>query len=206
MPAVERWFRLEWMEHTPPFYCSVDIRNAGFKLAPVDTNLYPRLEQPHARDAAAGGAGGDGGDREDLPGSQEPAGGAGEHEEHFYLSNIAQLQKIFRMAGLNVRVGSIDPDIKKATTGGAPGGDTITLEPVVRSKRRLGLKNFDPCTILLNNDLGRPARHPGGPARAVPAAAAARGLVGAAQEPALPELRGSRPSASARCWASTAGW
>ena len=41
MPAIERWFRLEWMEHTPPFYSSVDIRNAGFKLAPVDTNLYP---------------------------------------------------------------------------------------------------------------------------------------------------------------------
>ena len=36
MPAIERWFRLEWMEHTPPFYTSVDIRNAGFKLAPVD--------------------------------------------------------------------------------------------------------------------------------------------------------------------------
>ncbi|RXM06277.1 hypothetical protein EO238_29295, partial [Citrobacter sp. AAK_AS5] len=29
------------MEHTPPFYSSVDIRNAGFKLAPVDTNLFP---------------------------------------------------------------------------------------------------------------------------------------------------------------------
>ena len=71
----------------------------------------------------------------------------------FYLSNIAQLQKIFRMAGLNVRVGSIDPDLKKATTVDLPGGDTVTLEPVVRSKRRLGLKNFDPCTILLNNDL-----------------------------------------------------
>ena len=26
MPAIERWFRLEWMEHTPPFYCSVDLR------------------------------------------------------------------------------------------------------------------------------------------------------------------------------------
>jgi glutamate--cysteine ligase len=34
-----------------------------------------------------------------------------------------------------------------------PNGDTVTLEPVVRSKRRLGLKNFDPCTILLNNEL-----------------------------------------------------
>src|SRR6188474_818000 len=40
-PAIERWFRLEWQEHTPPFYCSVDLRNAGFKLAPVDTNLFP---------------------------------------------------------------------------------------------------------------------------------------------------------------------
>ena len=41
MPAIERWFRLEWMEHTPPLYTSVDVRNAGFKLAPVDTNLFP---------------------------------------------------------------------------------------------------------------------------------------------------------------------
>lgn len=40
-PAIERWFRLEWTQHTPVFYSSVDIRNAGFKLAPVDTNLYP---------------------------------------------------------------------------------------------------------------------------------------------------------------------
>jgi glutamate--cysteine ligase len=57
------------------------------------------------------------------------------------------------MAGLNVRIGSIDPDLKKATTIELPQGDTVTLEPVVRTKRRLGLKNFDPCTILLNNDL-----------------------------------------------------
>jgi glutamate--cysteine ligase len=36
-----------------------------------------------------------------------------------------------------------------------PDGGTLTLEPLVRSAngRRLGLKNFDPCTILLNNDL-----------------------------------------------------
>ena len=37
----ERWFRLEWQDNTPPFYGSVDLRNAGFKLAPVDTNLFP---------------------------------------------------------------------------------------------------------------------------------------------------------------------
>jgi len=37
---IERWFRLQWQDHVPPFYGSVDLRNAGFKLAPVDTNLY----------------------------------------------------------------------------------------------------------------------------------------------------------------------
>jgi glutamate--cysteine ligase len=71
----------------------------------------------------------------------------------FYLSNVAQLQRIFQMAGLNVRVGSISPEIKETTTFDLPNGDRVTLEPVIRSKRRLGLKDFDPCTILLNNDL-----------------------------------------------------
>lgn len=154
MPAVERWFRLEWMEHTPPFYCSVDIRNAGFKLAPVDTNLYPggwnNLTQemlPLAVQAAMAAI------EKICPEAKNLLVVPENTRNTFYLSNIAQLQKIFRMAGLNVRVGSIDADIKKATAVDLPGGETITLEPVVRSKRRLGLKNFDPCTILLNNDL-----------------------------------------------------
>jgi glutamate--cysteine ligase len=159
MSSIERWFRLEWMEHTPPFYSSVDIRNAGFKLAPVDTNLFPggwhnltpamlplavqaamaAIEKicPEARNLLL------------IPENKPPC--------TFYLSNVAQLQRIFRMAGLNVRVGSISPDIKKNTVVELPGGDSVTLEPVIRKKGggkgRLGLKDFDPCTILLNNDL-----------------------------------------------------
>ena len=155
MPAIERWFRLEWMEHTPPFYTSVDIRNAGFKLAPVDTNLYP--------------GGWNNLTPEMLPLAVQAAQAAIEKicpeaknlliipENHtrntFYLTNVAQLQRIFHMAGLNVRLGSINPEIKEATTIELPNGESVTLEPVVRSKHRLGLKDFDPCTILLNNDL-----------------------------------------------------
>lgn len=155
MPAIERWFRLEWMEHTPPFYSSVDIRNAGFKLAPVDTNLYP--------------GGWNNLTPEMLPLAVQAAMAAIEKicpearnlllipENHtrntFYLSNVAQLRRIFHMAGLNVRIGSINPEIKKTTTIELPNGESVTLEPVIRSKRRLGLKDFDPCTILLNNDL-----------------------------------------------------
>ena len=155
MPAIERWFRLEWMEHTPPFYSSVDIRNAGFKLAPVDTNLYP--------------GGWNNLTPEMLPLGVQAAMAAIEKicpearnlllipENHTrnmcYLANVAQLQRIFYMAGLNVRIGSINPEIKENTTIDLPNGDRVTLEPVIRTKRRIGLKDFDPCTILLNNDL-----------------------------------------------------
>ena len=155
MPAIERWFRLEWMEHTPPFYSSVDIRNAGFKLAPVDTNLFPGgwnnlTEQmlPLAVQAAMAAI------EKICPEARNLLIVPENHSRNtFYLANVMQLQRIFNMAGLNVRIGSISPEIKKATTITLPHGESITLEPVIRTKRRLGLKNFDPCTILLNNDL-----------------------------------------------------
>ena len=39
--AIENWLREQWRKTPAPFYSSVDLRNAGFKLAPVDTNLFP---------------------------------------------------------------------------------------------------------------------------------------------------------------------
>jgi glutamate--cysteine ligase len=74
-------------------------------------------------------------------------------KDSFYLSNLAQLQRIFNQAGLHVRLGSLSNDIKEPTTIDLPGGESITLEPLVRTQHRLMLKHFDPCTILLNNDL-----------------------------------------------------
>ncbi|WP_373226806.1 glutamate--cysteine ligase, partial [Enterobacter cloacae complex sp. ESBL7] len=71
----------------------------------------------------------------------------------FYLSNVLQLKRIFHQAGLNVRFGSLNPDIKEPTTLDLPTGESIVLEPLIRTEHRLGLKDFDPCTILLNNDL-----------------------------------------------------
>ena len=41
MPTIEYWLRGQLQDHVVPFYCSVDLRNSGFKLAPVDTNLFP---------------------------------------------------------------------------------------------------------------------------------------------------------------------
>jgi len=152
---IEHWFRAQWQEHRVPIYASVDLRNSGFKLAPVDTNLFPggfnnlnpdflplcvlaaqsAIEKicPDARGVLL------------IP------------ENHtrniFYLQNVAQIITILRSAGVTVRVGSLLPEITQPTVIDLPNGGSLTLEPIVRKENRLHLANFNPCVVLLNNDL-----------------------------------------------------
>lgn len=63
------------------------------------------------------------------------------------------LERIMRHAGLNIRIGSLIPEITEPTLINLPDGNTLLLEPVVRKGNRLSVENFDPCAILLNNDL-----------------------------------------------------
>ncbi len=155
LPAIERWFRLEWMEHTPPFYTAVDVRNAGFKLAPVDTNLFPgdfnslTVEMlPLAVQAAMAAIEKICPEAKNLLLIPEKHTGS-----TFHPANVQRLMQIFHMAGLNVRLGTLDETITKPTEIALPDGSALTVEPLVRTRGRLGLKGFDPCTILLNNDL-----------------------------------------------------
>lgn len=161
MPAIEHWFRQKWQEHTPPFYGSVDLRNAGFKLAPVDTNLFPGGFNNLAEEA--------------LPCAVQAAQVAIERtcpdarklvlvpERHtrnvHYLLNVARLERILSSTGLEVRIGSVSEEITGPTTVSLPGGQSLLVEPLVRHGRRVGVDGFDPCVVLLNNDMsaGMPA-------------------------------------------------
>ena len=154
IPKIERWFRMEWQEHTPPFYSSVDLRNAGFKLAPVDTNLFPggfhHLSAdvlPLAVQAAMAAIDKYCPDARNLLIIPENSLDAA------YLSNAQRLATILRQTGLTVRFGSLDPALVRPVPRTLADGSTMLIEPLVRSARRLGLHDFDPCSILLNNDL-----------------------------------------------------
>ena len=155
LPTIERWFRLRWLDHTPPFYGSVDLRNAGYKLAPVDMNLFP--------------GGFNNLSDEMLPAAVQAAGHAIERmcpdarnlllvpERHtrnlYYLTNVARLVRILRQTGVEVRVGTLSDEVTQRTPIELPNGETLVLEPLVRRGDRLGVEGFDPCVVLLNNDL-----------------------------------------------------
>ena len=156
---IEHWFRSQWRSHSPPFYGSVYLRNACFKLAPVDTNLFPGGFNNLSESA--------------LPVAVQALMVSVEThcpdiarvllipENHtrntFYLANVARLRGLLQQAGLEVRIGSLNPEITEPTelTGQTNLGEPFSLlvEPLVRQNNRLGLHNFEPCLVLLNNDL-----------------------------------------------------
>ncbi len=153
--AIERWFRLRWQEHTPPIYCSVDLRNSGFKLAPVDTNLYPGgfnnlgpAFLPLAVQAATAAI------EKICPDAKNLLLIPENHTRNkWYLENVVTLAAILRQTGLEVRIGSLNPEITVATEFETATGKKLRVEPLKRSGTRLGLEGFDPCAILVNNDL-----------------------------------------------------
>ena len=152
---IEQWFHCQWQETPAPFYASVDLRNAGFKLAPVDTNLFPagfnnlgHAFEPlcvHALQTAV---------ERLLP---RPCKMVLIPEDHtrnpHYWENIAALIRLLRLAGAEVRVGSVAPDLAAPQDVTLASGETLTREPLRRIGDRAVLADFDPCVILLNNDL-----------------------------------------------------
>ncbi|MDD3759835.1 MAG: glutamate--cysteine ligase [Acidithiobacillus sp.] len=151
--AIERWFRCQWQSTPPPFYGSVDLRNAGFKLAPIDTNLFPAgfnnlnpehealhitaiqhyLDQYH-------------------PSLQRLLLIPENHTRNlYYLENVARLAELLREAGLELRIASWM--LEEAQAHELPSGERLLIEPLRRVGARLQLDDFDPQMILLNNDL-----------------------------------------------------
>lgn len=151
--TIESWFREQWQHYPPPLTCSVDIRNAGFKLSAIDANLFPA------------------GFNNLNPTFYALAIQAFQHfithrypscknillipenlsRNTYYYQSLAVLQTIIQQAGYDVRIGSWA--ISEATPLHLPNGKELLLLPLERKENKLYLSNWSPCLILLNNDL-----------------------------------------------------
>ena len=153
---IEAWFRSQWKRHKPPFYGSVDIRNAGYKMASIDMNLFPGgfnnlnpnfipLASIAAQDAV---------DRACDNARSVLLVPENHTRNTFYLQNVYALAGILRNAGFEVRIGSLNPEITEAVELETALGNRLTIEPLLRTRGRVHLADgFSPCFVLLNNDL-----------------------------------------------------
>lgn len=152
---VEAWLRDQFKLTPPPIYASMDLRNSGFKIAPVDTNLFPAgfnnlnpQFMPLYIQAAQAVL------TEICPDASQILLVPESHTRNlFYLENIAILQDILQSAGFEVRIGSLISDLHENQEITLPSGKKILLEPLLRNNNKIGLKGFSPCLVLLNNDL-----------------------------------------------------
>lgn len=153
--TIESWFRQKWRETPPPLTSSVDLRHAGFKLAPVDTNLFPAGFNNLNRDFLPLCIQATQSVLDDyLPTCKKILLLPESHTRNrFYLQSLAMLRDIFVKAGFVVRIGSLDPEITLPTEMHTDDGETLLIEPLQRRGDRVGLADFNPCMLVLNNDL-----------------------------------------------------
>lgn len=155
IPSIEAWFRKCWQATPAPIASSVDLRHAGFKLAPVDTNLFPAgfnnlnpASMPLCIQAVQSVL------AEHAPYCTKILILPESHTRNqFYFQSVSVLRNILAKAGFVVKIGSLDPATATPRECPTLDGDSILIEPLVRQGARLGLENFNPCLLWLNNDL-----------------------------------------------------
>ena len=150
---IEKWFRQQWLETPAPFYCSCDLRNAGYKLAPVDTNLFPAGFNNLSIDSEA-----------ITIHSLQVAVERYCHdacnvliiaEAHtrnlMYLEGLCRLRDMFSKAGFAVRIANLVNT--QVNTIDLPSGKSISIYPLQKTADEIHIGDFAPCAIVLNNDL-----------------------------------------------------
>jgi glutamate--cysteine ligase len=149
--AIESWFEKQWQNTQVPFYTSVDIRDSGFKLAPVDTNLFPAGFNNLSRE-----------DKQQAPAAVRKIVARylptchrillipENHTRNlYYLENIASLQTLLQAAGFTVKLGTLEAGQSTASLSGIP----LQIEQIERQGDSIQVGDFNPELILLNNDL-----------------------------------------------------
>jgi glutamate--cysteine ligase len=151
---IEAWLEQKRQHNGAPFFASTDIRHAGFKLAPVDVNLFPagfNHLSPAARLRAV----------DYMQGCFAKWDGAPKilliPENHTrnlaYLDNLAALSSLMEQAGAKVHIATLQAVTEPLILQSAS-GQTITQYPICKEGATLhACDGFTPDLVVLNNDL-----------------------------------------------------
>jgi glutamate--cysteine ligase len=149
------WFKKKREGNAYPIYTSVDIRDASYKIAPVDANIYPAgfnnicpVDRERAPEIVQ--------DYLDSHYGQEFKNIVLLSEEHtsnsYYWENIKALKLMIEGAGREVRV-AVPRDLESTVSVKAASGDVVMVHSAHREGNKIVLSNkFTPDLIISNND------------------------------------------------------
>lgn len=145
--AVEAWFLSKSRGLPFPFYSSFDLRDAGYKLGPVDANIFPAgfnniclTDREHSEDVAK--------EFLDSHYSTDTRKILLLTEEHtnnpYYWENVASLMRILEGAGRDVRL-AIPRELPEPLQLKSASGIELTVHSAMST-------DFKPDLIISNND------------------------------------------------------
>lgn len=156
---IRSWLEEKIRIAPPPLYSSVDLRDAGFKVVPVDNNLYPagfnNICPEDLRTAPAL-------IRKELNQALQNMGKPAPNrvlilpESHthnaYYAENLYYLKKVLADSGLAVEIGwygeaPSDPIVLQSASG-----KEVQARPIRIQDGQVSIDGFTPDVILLNND------------------------------------------------------
>jgi glutamate--cysteine ligase len=154
---IDEWFTDISRKSPPFFYNSVDLRHSGFKLAPVDTNLFPagfnNLNEGERKQAVKTAKNFF---ETYYPYIKSVLIFAEDHTRNtYYLDNLAVLVKIIADSGMevvlsNLRTSELGEEISLVSNSGWQ----VNFKPLIKKDNILQTTDgFIPDFILVNNDL-----------------------------------------------------
>lgn len=151
---VGEWFSARSRDLHFPFYTSFDIRDAGYKLGPVDANIFPagfnnicQIDRESAVEVA----------KEFLDSHYGPETRkilllTEEHTQNpYYWDNVNVLQTILAGAGREVRL-AIPRALEAPLSVTSASGATLQVYSATRAGAGVSIDDFVPDLIISNND------------------------------------------------------
>ncbi|MFA5830052.1 MAG: glutamate--cysteine ligase [Candidatus Gracilibacteria bacterium] len=151
----------QWLEEKrklvgpEPLYASVDLRNAGFKIVPVDTNLFPagwnNLCPNYGRQAAEYFK-----NYFDtyFPGTKCLLIIPENHTRNlYYFSSLKRLKDILAASGFEVKIGTLNPELTESENKFlTQENEEIVLQKITREGDNLFVGDKRICQVVINND------------------------------------------------------
>lgn len=154
---MQSWFKSYSQKLSFPIYSSFDIRDAGFKVSPVDANIFPAgfnniCSSDREADVEIARAFLD---SHYAPLAKKLVLLTEEHTQNpYYWDNVAALQKILEGAGREVRL-AVPKALEQPLNVLNASGKTLTVYSAKRSGSRVDLDGFSPDLIISNNDFSQ---------------------------------------------------
>lgn len=153
LDEVAAWFERESEGLFFPFYSSFDVRDSGFKVAPVDANIFPAgfnnicpTDQESSEDLVRDYF------HNHFPTVKKVLLLTEEHTQNpYYWDNVATLQHLLQSPGLDVKL-AFPRDIQSPLQLTSASGKVLLVEGARRRGDGLDLDGWQPDLVISNND------------------------------------------------------